>query len=226
MRDRILGRPLVELPAVHPETKFISFSKEERVLYRILENRFRENLNRHFRQGTAQRNYGIFMLQLLRLRQCASHTFLLEQVIKDTFNVEDLLKLKRECSRLSHNPQPIYEQIKQWVQPTDEGRQKGVVRGDTLSDEYVPFGRSSFGSLFNMDVFLNSLKSDTLVERTVCRICNDVPDGACITPCQHIFCRLCIENYMHHFATCNDDDNIVSILANPGKILLDPTFSY
>jgi hypothetical protein len=54
------------------ETQYVSFSKEERALYRVLEDRFRDNMNKHFERGTAERNYGMFMVQILRLRQCTA----------------------------------------------------------------------------------------------------------------------------------------------------------
>jgi hypothetical protein len=63
----------VHLLLIHPqETVFIAFSKEERVIYRILEDRFRSNINMHFKKGTAAGNYSNFMVQLLRLRQATA----------------------------------------------------------------------------------------------------------------------------------------------------------
>jgi hypothetical protein len=90
MKDKILGRHIVELPPIYPvsmeksnaltlmftkilkETQYISFSREEKVLYRILEDRFRENINREFRRGTAKNSYHYFLVFLLRLRQCTA----------------------------------------------------------------------------------------------------------------------------------------------------------
>ena len=46
LQDKIFDRPIVELPKTHPDTKKIDFSKEERALYQILEDRFRRDFNR------------------------------------------------------------------------------------------------------------------------------------------------------------------------------------
>lgn len=87
MKDKLFGRPIVDLPMTNPSTLFIDFSKEESLLYRLIENRFREQMNQHFKAGTAQRNYSVWMVQLLRLRQATAHPFLLEYLIKDIFTV-------------------------------------------------------------------------------------------------------------------------------------------
>lgn len=46
LQDKIFDRPIVELPQTHPEIKKIDFSKEERALYQILEDRFRRDFNK------------------------------------------------------------------------------------------------------------------------------------------------------------------------------------
>lgn len=40
-------RPIVQLPLTHPEVIRINFSKEERALYQVLEERFRRDFNRY-----------------------------------------------------------------------------------------------------------------------------------------------------------------------------------
>ncbi len=46
IQDKIFDRPIVELPKAHPDVRKIDFSKEERALYQILEERFRRDFNR------------------------------------------------------------------------------------------------------------------------------------------------------------------------------------
>lgn len=97
LQDKIFDRPIVELPQTHPTVKRIDFSKEERALYQILEDRFRKDFNKsvqylayftlqsanlncsYFEAGTAQRNYRNIVVKLLRLRQCTAHPFLLRK---------------------------------------------------------------------------------------------------------------------------------------------------
>lgn len=78
------------------------------------ENRFRTNLNVFFAKGEARRNYGVFMVQLLRLRQCTGHLFMLERVIKESWTREDVAELQKRLAKLnsSANRKPFYEQCK------------------------------------------------------------------------------------------------------------------
>lgn len=112
MKTTILNRPIITLPMPHPEILSVQFSPEETVIYRITENRFRDNLNMYFAKGEARRNYGIFVVQLLRLRQCTSHPFMLEKTIRESWTLEDIEELKSKITRLGRNAAPFYKQCK------------------------------------------------------------------------------------------------------------------
>ena len=135
------------------------------------------------------------MVQILRLRQCTSRKFcalflvkayvppdpfLLETTVKEVFNLEDISQLKEEWKRLSRYKQPLYEQINQWIQQTEQERLAAQVRGDPMfaPGETQPFGRSEFGKYFRMGNLLDSINSKDLVRRVVCRICGDLPQDA------------------------------------------------
>lgn len=45
-----------------------------------------------------QRSYMFFFVQLLRLRQCTSHYFMMEQVIKESWTLEDV---EEACRKLN-----------------------------------------------------------------------------------------------------------------------------
>jgi hypothetical protein len=122
--------------------------------------------------------------------------FLLESTVKEVFNLEDISELKSEWKRLSRYKQPLYEQINQWVQQTEEERLAAQARGDpTLAPgEIQPFGRSEFGKYFRMGNLLDSVSSKDLVRRVVCRICGDLPQDALITDvssCTRRFDNVC-----------------------------------
>lgn len=103
--------------------------------------------------------------------------------MKEIFTFEDILRLKAEWKQLSGNKQPLYEQIQQWVQQTEEERLAAQAKGDpTLGPgDKQAFGRSDFGRYFRMENFLVSLDSKDLVKRVVCRICGDLPEDPLIT---------------------------------------------
>jgi hypothetical protein len=93
------------------------------------ENRFRSNLNTFFAKDQAQRAYGVFMVQLLRLRQCTSHPFMLERTIKESWTLEDVSELKAKLSRLNGggdamSRKPFYEQCKVWVEQSEKEREE------------------------------------------------------------------------------------------------------
>ena len=46
LRDRIFGRPIVNLPKPHHTIERLEFTEEERAFYDILEERFRDDINR------------------------------------------------------------------------------------------------------------------------------------------------------------------------------------
>ncbi|KFY99605.1 hypothetical protein V498_00610 [Pseudogymnoascus sp. VKM F-4517 (FW-2822)] len=188
--SKILGRPLVQLPPIHPSLKIVTLSGEERAIYRTLEDRFRGMMNCHFQAGTAEKNYGLYLTQLLRLRQAASHPFLLERCIKDLFDAEDLLALKRRLQRLKKDKRPIYEQIEQWFSkpPASESNESG---------SNVAFGRSDFGKKFNFEGFLSEADHEKIYSRIVCILCSDLPQDSVKTDCGHIFCRGCLEGNIH-----------------------------
>lgn len=147
-------------------------------------------MNRHFQAGTAEKNYGLYLTQLLRLRQAASHPFLLERCIKDLFDAEDLLALKERLQRLKKDKRPIYEKIEQWFSkpPAGESNESG---------SSVAFGRSDFGKKFNFEGFLSEADHEKIYSRIVCILCSDLPQDSVKTDCGHIFCRGCLEGNIH-----------------------------
>jgi hypothetical protein len=103
--------------------------------------------------------------------------------VKESFNLEDITRLKAEWGRLSRFKQPVYEQINQWMQQSEEERLAAQARWEpTLGlGEKQPFGLSYFGKHFLMGNTLESLNSKDLKQRVVCRLCGDLPNDALMT---------------------------------------------
>lgn len=197
MKTTILNRPIITLPKPHPIMQQINFSREERIIYRIVsvhsdvdiqkltllpqtENRFRANLNVFLANDTAQRAYGVFFVQLLRLRQCTSHPFMLERTMKESWTTEDVEALRKELAKYSNSNVPFYEQCKLWVSQSEEERAEARARGEEGA-EAIPFGLSKFGESFQFDKALDSLNDEELYNRITCHICSDVPNQPIIT---------------------------------------------
>ncbi|KUJ16639.1 uncharacterized protein LY89DRAFT_647352 [Mollisia scopiformis] len=216
MKTSILNRPIITLPKPHPEIVYVNFSAEEQIIYRITENRFRNNLNAFFAKGEARRNYGIFMVQLLRLRQCTGHPFMLERTIKESWTLEDVTELQDKLAKLSNheNRKPFYEQCKAWVEQSERHRQNAHDTGEEVGFA-APFGRGDYGANFDFAPALDNLDEKDLFARVVCCVCTDVPVGAVKTDCGHIFCEECLSAFMadrvnngHDYMCCPSCDRV------------------
>lgn len=153
------------------------------------ENRFRSNLNTYFAKtrGDSRMNYTLIFVQLLRLRQCTSHPFMLERTIKESWTSEDLNELRRRFARLhkTNGDTPFYKQCKVWVSHSEADRrnQAAIEKGDKPPEmlEVMPFGRGDYGHRFRIDKALATLKSEALYERVICAICSDFPTQPNVT---------------------------------------------
>lgn len=112
--------------------------------------------------------------------------------------------IRREFRKFGKDQTPIYEQIEQWVRVPQPA--EGM--------ESAPFGRSDFGKHFKMQNYFDSLNIDPaeLCERMICRLCGDHVKNARQIECGHIFCKDCIEGYMHRRAA--EDLDVSSFLTS------------
>ncbi|CAD6448459.1 19c1cb6b-239e-4802-8012-564b4d8d53ef [Sclerotinia trifoliorum] len=210
MKTTILNRPIITLPKPHPVMQQLNFSREERIIYRITESRFRANLNVFLANGTAQRAYGVFFVQLLRLRQCTSHPFMLERTMRESWTTEDVEQLRRELGKFSDTNVTFYEQCKLWVAQSEEERAEAKAKGEKGA-EAIPFGISKFGESFKFDSALDSLNEEELYTRITCHLCSDVPNEPIITTCSHIFCQSCLTNHLHSQIQDSDGDDTFNV---------------
>lgn len=175
MKTTILGRPIIVLPTPHPKIEHINFSPAEKIIYRITENRFRANINRYLAEGDAARKYGVFLVQLLRLRQITSHPWLIQRTMKECWTLEDIQELRHRLSQLDTTYRDtFYEQTKIWVGETETEKRAAIARGEQHS-ETLPFGKGDFGHAFNMDHALDTLDEEEMLTRVTCGKCSDFP---------------------------------------------------
>ncbi len=178
--DRILGRPLIVLPEINTELRFVELSREETVIYRVVEEVYRKQINPMLSDTMKKGSYALMLSKLLRLRQAASHPFLLESVFRETFTPDDLRFLERKFKKYEATTLPVYRQIKQWLAPNGE------------EETAQPFGKGAHGTDFKMGPFLKNLKPAHVVEKN-CHICQDIVMDAQVLDCGHHFCEGCIE---------------------------------
>ncbi|CZT51239.1 uncharacterized protein RSE6_12359 [Rhynchosporium secalis] len=69
LKGKILGFPIIKLEPTHREIREVKRYLPERLLYRIIHDRFRELLNQSFEDGDEQKHLNTLLAQLTRLRQ-------------------------------------------------------------------------------------------------------------------------------------------------------------
>ncbi|KAI9790308.1 MAG: hypothetical protein M1833_001967 [Piccolia ochrophora] len=181
-KDKILGRPILELPKSDSEVKPVEFSAEERVLYEALEDFFRREINKYYMDNTIKKNYCNILVKLLRLRQCTCHPFLLEHTIREVFMLDDLKDLQTKLAEVSGEIN-IADRVELWVHEREQGStdpNNGLARYLHTLDEEVD-------------------------DHHICPICSDVCVTPWITQCKHIFCKECITAVCQAFSAVGSD---------------------
>ncbi|KAG9232866.1 SNF2 family N-terminal domain-containing protein [Amylocarpus encephaloides] len=177
MGDTILGRPIVNLPDPSTNLRKIDFSQEESVIYRITEDRFRGIMNTFHAKGDKIRTYGMFMVQLLRLRQCTGHPYMLERVIKECWTQEDVAKAREKLTALGTTASEKFcARTKIWVEEAQaQGAGNNALGG---------FGKGLMGHSFSMEMAFETLD-------IFCIVCSDMATEPLRSGCGHIFCKSC-----------------------------------
>lgn len=115
----MLGKPLIVLPPPISTQSVVKLTKEEVVIYRLIEEKFRDSINQQLRHAPEDRKDFAHMLsKLLRLRQAVAHPFLLESVFKSLFDRSDIHFLRKKFDKLSRNRRvKLYDQSKSSLCP-------------------------------------------------------------------------------------------------------------
>ena len=200
MRTKFFGHALFELPRPHQLPPImVNLSKEETLIYRYVppsfskirekktraelggrkltchrrvEDRFRRKVSAEWRaQGHGGDKVGkCWLIYVLRLKQAASHPFLLESVMKKHFEEEDILWLIEELSHIQTTT-PFIHQVGRWCEEQLQIRQmrEGSHHPAELDD--------GLGAEFDMIRQLERVKNHTQEEVVdLCRMCGSVPD--------------------------------------------------
>jgi hypothetical protein len=214
-----LGLPIHSLPKTHPlPIAWLNFSKEEQVIYRRIETRFREDLNRRLAEGSVKKNLIGYFSLLLRLRMATAHPFLSEKPMMDVFVLEDIRWLRKELRKIG-GKRPIIDQLGRWaaeIEERGEGaaddvgianlangnggegpsntQHNGNDNGGEGPSDNAPTQRPlKHGMCFDFDGALALAERRQTGATTTCGICLDPPIEPYWTSCGHVFCLTCIE---------------------------------
>ena len=79
--DTMFGARLLDLPTPRQVTHWVQFNEVERKIYKIVESRFIDRINKISKEGELDKKYRHIWTMLLRLRQLCSHILLIQGTI-------------------------------------------------------------------------------------------------------------------------------------------------
>ena len=87
-QDTMFGRPILQLPSFTSNTIELEFTVLERTIYRIVRDRFIQNIKGIRAGGNTRGSYAMFFTLLLRLRQLTAHILLVQKTLKELMEAE------------------------------------------------------------------------------------------------------------------------------------------
>ncbi|KXH42679.1 SNF2 family domain-containing protein [Colletotrichum nymphaeae SA-01] len=146
--DTFLGRPIINLPLTHPTHQYLRMSKEEMVIF--VEECFRRKMMKDMEVPGAGPSRKTCFEMLLRLRQAATHPFLLEAMMRKHMTLDDIRQVREHLADLRGGPS-IYDQIGSWTKRHEMSGERlqhimdsvGNEGGQHGFDESTPIGANS-----------------------------------------------------------------------------------
>jgi hypothetical protein len=123
--------------------------------------------------GVAQKKLKTYLAYLTRLRQAVAHPYLLEDVLKENFTLEDLTYLRHQLAAVGGKT-PMHKQVQYWVTMEYEDR---TAEGVAMTS----FGKGRFGYDFDMNTQFEQMEASKSVDEVICRLCYDAPVDPTIT---------------------------------------------
>ncbi|KAI9748708.1 MAG: hypothetical protein M4579_007142 [Chaenotheca gracillima] len=212
LKHKLFDRPIVELPPAAAYIVRVEFSPRERLLYDAIEDEYRITFNKHFRKGTAKQYYRLWLVMLLRLRQCCAHPFLLQNAFPDIFSDEQLTELKVKLGGEA-DEFPFYDQVNRSMEVkapfgTPIGHPGAGIPSTAQSNDYPTIftGYGPFGRTMDFNKYLNLLENRKEKNLTICNECWGYPEDPVQTDCGHVFCRQCLQASANMAATETDSE--------------------
>ncbi|KAF6816957.1 SNF2 family domain-containing protein [Colletotrichum sojae] len=97
---------------------YLQLSDEETIIFNMMEQCFRDEINNDLENEQAHKKMRSYLTMLLRLRQAATHPFLLEGMMRDYFSLDNIRAVREQLAELK-GKRTVYEQIGTWTQRHD-----------------------------------------------------------------------------------------------------------
>ncbi|KAK1447269.1 SNF2 family domain-containing protein [Colletotrichum melonis] len=137
--EYFLGQPILNLPTTKPTHQYLKLSKEEMVIFKMIEGCFRRKINRDIEKGTAAIQMKSYLVMLLRLRQASTHPFLLEGMMAKYFTQRDLEATRKQLNDLKGGS-TVYNQIGSWTQRQRIGNRRLIEEPSLLNNPQLVNG--------------------------------------------------------------------------------------
>ena len=210
---RMFNKPIVTLPKNTKKTLTVHFSPIERAMYEIVENRFVERIRAFAHTAPSHTSYTIIFVMLLRLRQLASHLFLIQETIEDLLEEQDIRKLMRVVneelnkegeSSTKRALRELRGVMMKKIQSKVDAEGFQVLEVEERSTP-KPNKEQSPGQLAQFDNPAARLKQHLehlaheknfkeLSERSMCCGCGCPPTNPWVSDCGHVHCFECLRN--------------------------------
>lgn len=223
--DRLLGKPLVNLPALDHQTIGVEFSPIEKAIYTVVRQRFINRINDwSTARKISQISKNIFTM-LLRLRQMCAHVFMVNAVVRDLLETEDIEKLWKAVERhadgsngTNRRTVEVLKKVLTQAQNEREGTATSAKSGSTPDDQDIqdePIDLTLDDEVDFKGFFYHLQRSGTWSKiqcRSLCHLCKEVPQGAVklSRPCGHLYCEECLDALLssaeaaNQSATCSE----------------------
>ncbi|KAF8310104.1 hypothetical protein DL93DRAFT_1677223 [Clavulina sp. PMI_390] len=181
-KSKVEGEGVLDLGIKDVEVVEIDFTPEEREIYRRIEERAQQKVNKFLKAGTLMKNYAFVFVMMLRLRQTCNHPRLVTYTDKAAGNGETLIE--GEEGEPKHDP---------LAADTPEAIRKRAIRD--VGPEFVTSlqERLKQRAVDRITAELSGA-DDTTEEDEDCPICFDSFSNSTpvFTACKHKFCQECI----------------------------------
>ncbi|KAK0665680.1 SNF2 family N-terminal domain-containing protein [Cercophora samala] len=215
MNTKFFGHALFKLPKPHVlEDVKVPMSREETLIYRYVpssirigailtivlrnrrvEDKFRRRAIKEIGKAPGPGLVTNWLLYVLRLRQAVAHPFLLENLMRKEFEVEDYAWLKTQLAEV-RTETPLILQIGSWCE--EEHQHKSDVEHDDIDERRMMLDRMEESGNSDFMEEAEEIQDDI---NELCKRCGLPSDNGFQPKCGHLFCRECIEN---HIAAMNE----------------------
>ena len=191
MKDKVLGRPIAELPPFTLEVERLDFNAVERTVYNIIMRRCIRYFNKASAEGDLEKKTGYGINMFIRLRQMTAHIFLIQEILQDIFDLDSIARLEQASIHpedSNEHERAMIEALRRLIAAKDEP----VEANPEVEEPEAPPG----GLVKKLGTKLRKLKRqgkfDDMKREISCQRCKSAAVVPWVTSCIHLYCKDCL----------------------------------